>query len=1142
MGTAGQRVWEILSGLRERAEARRRAQGLSFSQTVVETTLRTSAAAPGARGFSRKRISDWAPRDVAGFKLPQAASDDRVLALAALWADWAQEPPPGRELRDLLGKARDEQGAERRTPPEERSEAESLSDLTAEQLEVHEAPLPRPRRRTLPTLSPYLSRELDGELRRRLEKALAGGSSALLVLTGESSTGKTRALYEAVRELAPDQPLLRPATAQDLLSLLADGAARPGTVLWLNEFQRILYDSEGEQVAAQLRLFLERHQGVAAVATLWQNPYWQELTRQGKPRDPYPHARALLVGAHTHRIRVPAELTPEEREQWRELAAHHGDDRLAYAERAGARDGRMVQHLSGGPELLDAYLSGPDDHFTRHEHALITAALDAHRLGHSSPLSSALLADAADGTLAPHHRAPSADWAALVLDALTTGERLDGTRTDIRCTLTPLRARRDTAGAPPLYEPTVYLRQHIPPVRADQAGSASLWEALCRHTEETADLVSLQEAAWQRGLFRYAVDLDRRAAKAGSGEALIRLLKRTATHPDAHRIAHWAAAQAHPSRTRQTDEILDLLAAAQAQEAVDELARRLVDRTDPADVVTGGALAVRLTDKGASPEVVQALVDSLLQHTDQLAPRALVRVLPDLRRVCTERSFRSLARRAADELDLVDTWATVMLIRSLNTAEAPDLLAAFATRITTEASRLDPDELPGLMAELWHAGAEQAVHSLLALDPAARVGLTDAATVGCLLGVLRLAGADDAVRTLLSRGPARHVGLVPGPDDVERAVCGLLGALREYGAMDEFAVLADRAVSELDLTDPETVTALLDSLCSAGREEALATLLRREVAGHVWYEDPHEIQPLLSALRRAGACEVFEATATVLVNEVDLHVSEFIAEVVEVLLAVDAERAIDHLVTRAEADVGTGHGLLAVLALSEAGAHGAARRLALHHVANTTSTDLDEVSILAWFCHAAHVPDAVRKLIDQGLVDRVAVDFSTNLDAHETLLDVLVLAGADETARSFADRAAAGIDLDDTMGIAALLKAMNAAGFSGACEVLVRRAAPGASLGHMNSVARLLEAFMELEAEEALQHLLRRAPASQVDLNRATTSCGEALLAALRKADAPEADEFARRARAAGCLPTAPLLPYGVEVDGRPAGPWSWDR
>ncbi|MEU8784269.1 hypothetical protein [Streptomyces sp. NPDC048637] len=1134
-------MWEILRGLRARAEARRKAQGLAFSQAEVELALKASSTLPGARAFSRKRISDWAPRDAAAFKLPQSASDDKVMALATLWASWAREPTPGRELRHLLEKARDEKVRERRTPLEEQAgAAETVSRLTAEQLEVHAASLPTPQDRTLPTLSPYLLRELDDVLRDRLREAITGGPSALLVLTGESSTGKTRALYEAVSELAPDRPLLRPSTARDLLSLMTDGTVRPGTVLWLNEFQRILYGSEGEQAAAELRLFLDRQQGVAAVATLWQNPYWNELTAQGKPRDPYPHARALLIGAHTHRIRVPAELSHEERTQWRELAVHHGDDRLEYAEQAGALDGRIVQHLSGGPELLDAYLSGPKDHFTRHEHALITAALDAHRLGHTSPLPTVLLAEAADGSLAPHHRAARKDWATPVLDALTSGERPDGTRADIRCTLAPLRARRDTAGAPPLYEPTDYLRQHIPSVRADEAGSAALWEALCRHTTNIADLERLQDAAWKRGLFRYAVDLDRRAAIAGSGKALIRILERTATHPDASRIAHWATAQICLSQAQHVDQLFDKLSAAEAQEAIDTLARRLIVRTDPADAKAVGSLAMHLSDKGVSPEVIQALLSSLMCHVDQLCPGALALALPDLRRVSTEGVFRSLAQRTADDLDPADTRAAAALIRSLDAADTYDILEAFATRIVAEAPRIDPNKLPSLMAVLWRTGVKGAVHSLIALDPAIRVRLNDAATVLCLLEVLRAAGADDSVRTLLNRAPARHVDLVPGPDYLESAVCGLLAAFQEAKAMSEFAVLADRAAAAMSVDDPGIVTTLLELLRSAGNEEALSTLLRRDLVGQVWYDDPQEIRPLLTALRSAGATELFEALAKQLVDDVDLRVFDFIKEVAEVLLAVGAGRAVDCLVTRSMAETGTGNGLLSVLALSEVGAQEAARRLALHHVTETDSTELDEVSLLAWYCHTAHAPDAVRKLLDQGLADRADVGFSREPDAHAMLVEVSDAIGCAEAAHAFADRAAAGIDLGNTMGIAHLLKAMTAAGLSSASDVLIRRAATGASLGHINSVANLLEALMEAGAHDAIQDLLLREPATQVDLDWGTSAC-EALLSALRKAGSPQAEDFARRARAAGGLSVDSLSPYGLETDGRPSAPWSWD-
>ena len=78
----------------------------------------------------------------------------------------------------------------------------------------------------LPDLPAYLSREHD----QTLAHLLAPKRTTMAVLTGESSTGKTRALFEAVTAELATWPLLYPRTAEDLLHVLANGV-EPGTVL-----------------------------------------------------------------------------------------------------------------------------------------------------------------------------------------------------------------------------------------------------------------------------------------------------------------------------------------------------------------------------------------------------------------------------------------------------------------------------------------------------------------------------------------------------------------------------------------------------------------------------------------------------------------------------------------------------------------------------------------------------------------------------------------------------------------------------------------------------------------------------------------------------------------------------------------------
>lgn len=267
---------------------------------------------------------------------------------------------------------------------------------------MHGAPLPggRPEDAGDGPLTPYLLRPHDARLRAALDAALAGGTPRLLVLTGESATGKTRALYEALLDRAPERPLLKPSTAADLLSLLRAGRVQEGAVLWLNEAQRFFYGAEGEAAANALHQHLARDGRLVAVATLWTWPYWTQLT--APDRTTHVGAKALLTHpALTLRLTVPPYLDDQDLTAWAELEGLAGDLRLGPALEAGRADGRVIQQLTGGPQLLEAFLSGPEVFFTASEHALIGAALDARRLGHHAPMAPGLLARVADGALTP---------------------------------------------------------------------------------------------------------------------------------------------------------------------------------------------------------------------------------------------------------------------------------------------------------------------------------------------------------------------------------------------------------------------------------------------------------------------------------------------------------------------------------------------------------------------------------------------------------------------------------------------------------------------------------------------------------------------------------------------------------------------
>ena len=208
-------------------------------------------------------------------------------------------------------------------------------------------------------------------------RAAAEGRSGIAVLVGGSSTGKTRACWEALRLLRDQEPGWR--LWHPIDPSRPDAALRelpgigPRTVVWLNEAQFYLGAADGglgEQVAAGLRELLRdpARAPVLVLATLWPQ-FWDGLTaRPEGGADPHAQARELLAG---HDITVPAAFTAAQLQRLSEA----GDARLAQAA-AGAQDGQVIQFLAGAPELLARYRNAPPA-----AAALIHAAMDARRLG-----------------------------------------------------------------------------------------------------------------------------------------------------------------------------------------------------------------------------------------------------------------------------------------------------------------------------------------------------------------------------------------------------------------------------------------------------------------------------------------------------------------------------------------------------------------------------------------------------------------------------------------------------------------------------------------------------------------------------------------------------------------------------------------
>ncbi|SCL48717.1 TPR repeat [Micromonospora yangpuensis] len=372
-------------------------------------------------------------------------------------------------------------------------------------LEVHPAiQVGRP----LPPLPPYVERRHDRELAKVVSEACSG-RSRIAMLVGASSTGKTRACWEAIQHLPaqwrvwhPFDPTRPDAADQHLEQVPAH------TVVWFNEAQHYLLTADprlGERLAARLRTLLhDQARGpVLVLGTIWPH-YWDALT--GPPPandlDLRAQARDLLIGAD---IAVPDAWSTIE---VRQLAAA-SDARLREAVE-NAEAGRITQYLAGVPELMQRYRNAPP--LAR---AVLTAAIDARRLGHPLSLPHELLTRAAPSYLADVEWGQvSEDW---WQDALSyTAKPCHG----IAGPLIPIRPRpTEDATLPASYRLADFLQQRGAAERAAIFPPAGFWDAVAAAVSDPVTLRTIGDHAEHRGRYRRAAALYRLAVAGGDDQA-----------------------------------------------------------------------------------------------------------------------------------------------------------------------------------------------------------------------------------------------------------------------------------------------------------------------------------------------------------------------------------------------------------------------------------------------------------------------------------------------------------------------------------------------------------------------------------------------------------------------------------------------
>jgi hypothetical protein len=237
----------------------------------------------------------------------------------------------------------------------------------------------------LPMLPQYVNRDADVDIRTSIS------SHTMTLVIGDSTAGKTRAAYEAVRSEMPTHRLVVPTSRSELPQIFSEIPPGNPYVVWLDDLERFL-GPDGITLSLIEKLKRTHGSTLSIVATIRTQEYdrynaYGEAAAGAGERELWRHGRDTLRAAH--KIRLDRRWSSAERER---AAASRRDPRIARALSVADRFG-IAESLAAGPELAEAWKNAWAPGAHPRGAALVQAAVNARRCGIHKPLPRGVLVE-----------------------------------------------------------------------------------------------------------------------------------------------------------------------------------------------------------------------------------------------------------------------------------------------------------------------------------------------------------------------------------------------------------------------------------------------------------------------------------------------------------------------------------------------------------------------------------------------------------------------------------------------------------------------------------------------------------------------------------------------------------------------------